>query len=439
MTSSLPKVGGSNSNAGDPVSPCVKGFEVEFLDCESEAEVKQSLTIIRNIPDDESLHTNHDAMRIILKGKKQHFVNLRPKDKYRGQESSSSRDPTEEEPVFVDRMGQKPRIVVRFKDKGTHEVQVEIFHAGSTDLSYTENEIGRNENFKENLTHIGKTDSHGVLIIEDLKISPAGGNVYKVRAEDLKTKATARSKGSIVAWRYFWIQKVAFGNRPAGNHIIGRREKHHYEALSHICRKYAMYYIYFNMNELKKISSPQYEVLDIKSRLSIIKDLEEQLTKSESVQNKSPFVCVVNSTRAIGSPANGFEIETSIQRVDLDQDQDAYAFAFLPELGFTNAPYVYSEFSRPYVVGYAAYFPDNSGFWGKSEIDIRDCCEILYGKDTYYMGKGVRANLAKVKRKIGSASRKGTVKFTVRFLNTGTQAFTSRKQGISFSPKMRLL
>ncbi len=120
----------------------------------------------------------------------------------------------------IDRLGQKPRVKVRFDKKGTHKFEVKLV-PDANNITYTEKELKRNTNgrFKmEENWKPGTTKDDGTLIIEDLFISAAGGNIHTLIAKDAH-KNQVKSTHGIVTRRLIYCQECEFQTIPTTHSI----------------------------------------------------------------------------------------------------------------------------------------------------------------------------------------------------------------------------
>ncbi len=102
-----------------------------------------------------------------------------------------------------DRLGMKPRLKVKFDKEGSHSFKIKLLEPTGTD-AYTDDEKGRNGNFKyteaeKSLT----TDADGTKIVEDaLSLVAGGGYEFKAEAKDAKGKKV--TTGNLTTKRLFW-------------------------------------------------------------------------------------------------------------------------------------------------------------------------------------------------------------------------------------------
>ncbi len=107
----------------------------------------------------------------------------------------------------IDRLSNKPRILVKFDTKGKHRFSIK-FKEGVDNIKYSDDEKGRNGNFKfidseRNFT----TDEDGTKIITNLKVNVAGNNEFEVIAKDRNGNEVA-SGGKVKVKRFFYIQEL---------------------------------------------------------------------------------------------------------------------------------------------------------------------------------------------------------------------------------------
>ena len=108
----------------------------------------------------------------------------------------------------VDRLTQKPRVKVRFNQKGSHKFKIK-YETGNNNIAYSNAEKGRNDNFKyETMEKEYTTDTDGTKIIpQDFFIAAAGKDDYNLVAKD-EYKTPPVKSNSIQTHRLIYYQEL---------------------------------------------------------------------------------------------------------------------------------------------------------------------------------------------------------------------------------------
>lgn len=219
---------GSEASPADPVAPkkpC-PDFEAGFLHIESTAEFAGIHDAVKALASEQSIYNDLTAPQAVLDKEEFQYVNLPPAtDALR--DKIPARDGDE---VFrADRMGNAPRILVRFTEKKKFKFKIELTPAASN-LNYYDTEIPRNPKFKQELSDPAKiyeTNDSGYLIVEDLTLNAAGGNSFTITVEATDAEFAGVGpknfdKGKIKTARYLWMLPVIGGDNtkwvPTNNH-----------------------------------------------------------------------------------------------------------------------------------------------------------------------------------------------------------------------------
>ena len=250
----LDKITDSIKGAGDSAVEFIKKckdsipFEVYFLHATTESELLNAEAVIRAVPEGKYISEDAAASNLILTANARHYLNINTREDKWIDPSVAGIAPTTQL-THLDRLSQRPRIVIRFIKPlpAPREVEVEIFdpNAGTptANLSYNSAalatnaaaataEVDRCDKFKENLKSKFSVDVSGVLVIDELTAAPAtlfisamGGNKYKVRGKDLATgfwsKNFGNPLGTIETWRYFWLLHMIHSTLSSGIDCAG--------------------------------------------------------------------------------------------------------------------------------------------------------------------------------------------------------------------------
>ena len=274
----------SGQEGAEPVSdkdnkPAVE-LEVEFLHCASMADYKNVSQKISGIAEDRFIREEQQAY--ILGIEEKQFVNLPLHDKWRNADIT-----------HVDRLGRKPRIVVRFKHRLSRRVRVEIIPIDAdAALCYSEQEKQRSVTFRENLAGEYTTNSRGMVIISDLYINSMGGNKYKVKAVDVESGKEVFSHGTIVCWKYLWIQRYLCAD------VFWKPVSDPFSSLDSLVTEYKKSYINLDVSlPVKNIKG--YEFVDFNDSKSSAA-IKKALKADSSVAAKLPYITSAAVCRAIG-------------------------------------------------------------------------------------------------------------------------------------------
>lgn len=214
-TAPLTPTAGSATSPMDPVvkkKPCPK-FEAGFLHVESTDDFDGIHDAVKALTPAQSIFEDLVAPQAVLTAEACQYVNLPP-------HINELRDeiPGRGEIFRVDRMGNTPRILVRFSEKEKYKFKIELT-PGASNLNYYDTEIPKNPKFEQKLSEPGKeyeTNDSGYLIITDLTLSAAGGNLFTITVKATSpvfagVDSITFTKGMIRTARYLWMLPVVGG------------------------------------------------------------------------------------------------------------------------------------------------------------------------------------------------------------------------------------
>lgn len=332
---SLP--GGSGAAVAS-VAPCVK-FEVEFLNVKKASEM--------NDPDATKTALSRKKLAksklVLLKNAKQ-YVNLPKEERWR-----------KEAAVKVDRLGRKPRIVVRFAQKEVRQVEVQIFYTQgpvydarrSDNVTYSHRERGRAAGSSESLgPRVYSTDSNGIVIIDDLKINAAGGNKYWVEAKDVASGIVKHSSATIQTWRLLWLQVLRYADLRVN--------------YSMIVKAYSYAFIEINTKRYKPLSDENLEVLidrDAGYYRAVVDSLADRTGRETSPYNIVLILVRINCANIDSLDLPSTAMPASKRKITL-----------------SSFPPIYSKdrFANKNWLRSATFFPAS----GAAAVDISAACDV---------------------------------------------------------------
>jgi len=116
----------------------------------------------------------------------------------------------------IDRLGQKPRIKVRFNKPGKHKFKLTI-EPDPGNAVYSSAELGRNVNYKhETAAKQYTTGDDGTAVVEDLQISCAGGDRFAFVASG---DGTSQKSSVLGGQRLLYLQELKMTGAPAATSL----------------------------------------------------------------------------------------------------------------------------------------------------------------------------------------------------------------------------
>ena len=194
-----------------------------------------------------------------------------------------------------DRLGQKPRIRVRFNRPGKHPFKLQVV-PGPKNAAYTGAEEGRNAHYKhETAARDYTTDDDGTKVVDDLAVGCAGKDAYAIRATGDGTAHTGPFLGCV---RLVWLQELKMKGAPAATTLASTRGE--YAKAGILVEQLAAE----EVDRLENISADPADT-------TALKDKARAAYGKSKAKDKEPYVVAVAYTDHLAVKDAGKEIQLS--------------------------------------------------------------------------------------------------------------------------------
>ena len=214
----------------NPVAPKQQCRDVQagFLHAVTVKNIDETDDAVNKLKPADCIFENLEQPHSVLKGSAFQYVNFeKPIEELRDKafDNPTACEVNKEGKFHADRMGYKPRILVRFQEKKVFKFKLELVPVGKM-LKYYDEEISRNEKFKQQLKLMKdgneeiETNADGYYIVnkgdkKELFLSAAGGNEYYIKVTVVgggtKKEKYKFEENTIQTARYLWLQSIVGG------------------------------------------------------------------------------------------------------------------------------------------------------------------------------------------------------------------------------------